>query len=269
MPKTEATAISYLEHLAVQIGSRPLGSKHNQMAAEFISSSFKTSGLQTELEEFHCPLWESSETRLELDGKRYVAAANTFAPPCDVAAHGVAVGTIAELEKVELTGRIAVLYGDLTAGSGLSVRTAYYFPERDRLVFKLLEEKHPAAVITIHSHPGSFQRLINDWQFPIPSATIPAEVGLQVLRQIGQPMRLRIESQQCPGNFGNVVGKKPGSRRERIVLCAHFDSITDAPGAIDNGSGVAVMLALAHVLARRDLPWAWNASRSTVTRMGA
>ena len=253
MNDTEAKTIELLEHLSVQIGSRPLGSKRNQVAAEFIQSTFAASGLETELEEFSCPLWDNSETRLELDGKRYVAAANIFAPSCDVAARGVAIGTVAELETAELSGHIAILYGDLTAGTGFSTRAAYYFPERDRQVFKLLEEKNPAAVITIHSHTGSLQRLISDWEFHIPSATVPAEVGLILLRQIDQPLRLRIESRQSPSHFSNIVANKPGARRERIVLCAHFDSIADAPGAIDNGSGVAVMLALAGALAQGDL----------------
>jgi aminopeptidase YwaD len=254
MSNTQAKALELLEYLSVQIGSRPLGSKRNQVAAEFIQSIFKTSGLQPELEQFACPLWENLETRLELDGKRYVAAANIFAPPCDIAARGAAVGTLTELESAELSGRIAILYGELTAGTGFSTRAAFYFPERDQQVFKLLEEKKPAAVITIHSHTGSLQRLISDWEFHIPSATVPAEVGLTLLRQIDQPFRLRIESRRSPSHFSNVVAKKPGARPERIVLCAHFDSIADAPGAIDNGSGVAVVLALAGALARRDLP---------------
>ena len=132
-------AIELLEHLTVRIGPRPLGSKRNQVAAEFIQSTFEASGLQTELEQFACPLWEVSETRLELDGKRFVAAANTFAPPCDIAARGVAMGTLAELEAAELSGHIAILYGDLTAGTGFSTSAAFYFPERDQQVFKLLE----------------------------------------------------------------------------------------------------------------------------------
>jgi aminopeptidase YwaD len=254
MGQAKATAVSRLEHLAVEIGPRPLGSKQNHAATDFVSSSLKASGLETALQEFICPLWENSETHFELGGKRYVAAANTFAPPCDVAARGVALGTLAELEKAELAGRIAVLYGDLTAGTGFSARAAYYFPERDRLVFKLLEEKKPAAVITIHSQPGSLQRLITDWEFPIPSLTVPAEVGLMLLGQIGQPLRLRIDSQQTPSCFSNVIGRKGGTRRERVVFCAHLDSIADAPGAIDNGSGVAVLLTLAEALAKREWP---------------
>jgi aminopeptidase YwaD len=254
MGQNEATAIGHLEHLAVEIGSRPLGSKRNQTATEFISSSFKMIGLETEIEQFACPLWENSETRFEIGGKRYVAAANTFSPACDVAARGIALGTVVELEQAELAGRIAILYGDLTAGNGFSVRKAYYIPERDQLVYKLLEEKKPAAVITIHLHPGSLERLITDWEFHIPSATVPAEVGLTLLGQIGQPLRLRIESQQSPSCFSNVVGRKAGKRRERIVICAHLDSIADAPGAIDNGSGVAILLTLGGALARRELP---------------
>jgi len=38
------------------------------------------------------------------------------------------------------------------------------------------------------------------------------------------------------------------------MLLAHFDTMHDTPGAIDNGSGVAVLLALAESLTRRHLP---------------
>jgi Zn-dependent M28 family amino/carboxypeptidase len=50
-----------------------------------------------------------------------------------------------------------------------------------------------------------------------------------------------------------VIGRLPGLRPERIVLCAHYDTKEDTPGAWDNASGTAALLTLAGRLSRRGL----------------
>jgi hypothetical protein len=54
----------------------------------------------------------------------------------------------------------------------------------------------------------------------------------------------------------NIEAERRGSRRpDRIfVIGAHYDSVDDSPGANDNASGVAVMLALACLNATSALP---------------
>ena len=254
MHNVETAAMKHLERLCVEIGPRPVGSKENQAAADYVRRAFESCGLDVEMQEFPCPVWEEKGTRLELNGERLVAAANAFSPPCDLAAPTVAMGTVAELEAAELRGRIGIMYGDLTKGTGLGVRGAAYFPERDQKIVGLLEAKRPTALITVHSKAGSLERLMRDPELPIPSATVPAEVGLTLLRRGGRPLRLRIDSRQSPSHFCNVVAAKAGARPERVVLLAHLDTTHDAPGAIDNGSGVAILLALAESLAQTDLP---------------
>jgi aminopeptidase YwaD len=248
----EAAAMRHLERLCVEIGPRPIGSRRNQAATDYIQNIFEASGLGVELQEFPCPAWEAKETRLELDGDRLDAAANVFSPPCDVVAPAKTVGTMAELEAAELAGRIAVMHGDLTKG-GLSARNGIYFPERDRRIMQLLEEKKPAALITVNSKVGHLERLIVDSEFPIPSVTVPAEVGLKLLRRGDQTLRLAIDSHRSPGLSCNVICRKAGNRPERVVLCAHFDTKLGTPGASDNGAGVAVLLTLAKSLAKREL----------------
>lgn len=49
----------------------------------------------------------------------------------------------------------------------------------------------------------------------------------------------------------NVVGTSPGEVREQIVIGAHRDVAGTAQGAEDNGSGTALMMELARVLANR------------------
>ena len=43
----------------------------------------------------------------------------------------------------------------------------------------------------------------------------------------------------------NIEGEIPGTHPEIILIGAHYDSVFGSPGANDNGSGVAAMLALA------------------------
>ena len=109
---------------------------------------------------------------LELDGERLVAAANAFSPSGEVAGRAVAVGTVAELEEADLEGRIGILYGDLTAGPLAAKGCTVYNPERDQQIVRLLEEKRPAALITVNPGLQCLTRVIEDWQLPIPSATV-------------------------------------------------------------------------------------------------
>jgi len=62
--------------------------------------------------------------------------------------------------------------------------------------------------------------------------------------------------------FFNVICRKPGAGADRRVVCAHFDSRTkapldsksEAPGANDNATGVAVLLECARLLSQIRLP---------------
>jgi Iap family predicted aminopeptidase len=164
----------------------------------------------------------------------------------------VAVGTVAELETAELEGRIGVLYGDLTKAP-LSPKSWFLKSEREDHVIRLLEAKRPAALITVQSRPGDLERVIVDWEFTIPSATVPARVGLAMLRERAPTLYLQIQSRQSPGHTCNVVARKAGQGAARVVLCAHYDTTIDTPGAVDNGGGVAILLALAQTLGGKEL----------------
>jgi aminopeptidase YwaD len=208
--------------------------------------------MEVERQDFACPAWEHVATRLEIDGQVVDAAANAYSPPCDVRAPTVPLGTLADLEAADLEGRICVLYGDL-ARAPLAAKLWFLRDERDARLVEVLEEKNPAALITVQTRRGALERLVEDWEFAIPSATVPARVGLALLQQPAMEVHLRIESRQSPGHTGNVVGRKAGERHEQIVLCAHYDTKIDTPGACDNGSGTAVLLALAQQLSWKEL----------------
>jgi hypothetical protein len=78
----------------------------------------------------------------------------------------------------------------------------------------------------------------------------------QYLMEFYQHIGLSVETQHFgDGNWPNVIATLPGTIEpdKIIILCAHFDSISDqpmtwAPGADDNGSGTATLMAAAEIL---------------------
>ena len=203
-PKGER-ALQVCQSLTDRIGPRPLGSATNQAASDYIYQQFLEMGLAPARQLFVCPEWISLGVSLQVNGKPLPAVVNSFSPPCDIEAGLSPISSLPELERVDLSDQIAVLYGDLTQGTGYSVRSAFYFPEKDQQVFNILEDKRPAAVITVHSKPGGNERLIRDWQFPIPSITVPADIGLELLLGYRCHAHLQIQSNRVggvqPGTF--------------------------------------------------------------------
>lgn len=253
MKDVEAILTEHLHTLSETIGERPGGSPANHEAARYISQIFQAAGWEVEEQSFPCPAWIGHQTTLKMNGRPLEAAANAYSPPCDVAGLITAVGTLAELESAELSGNIGLLFGDLCQAP-LSPKSWFLKSEKEDRLIKLLEEKQPLALLTVQTHPNGLERLIEDWEFDIPSATVSAEVGLALLKQDMSKVNLQIDSEQTKSSTANIVGRS-AIANGRVVLCAHHDTKIDTPGAYDNGSGVAVLLTLAQLLNPGDYPF--------------
>ncbi len=239
-----------MEHLSVQIGSRPIGSPANLAAADYISEVFKQSDLSVETQEIPCPDWIAEHTSLALNGEALEASANTFSPSCDISADTIPVCTLAELEAAEFTGKVLLFYGDLAQGE-LATKGGIYVSPHDGRILQLLEERRPAGIITVNPTLHARWRLIEDFDLDIPSVTVSAQSGLNLLKNPGVTVQMKIVARRSPSHTSNVIGKLKGQIPQRIVLCAHYDSKIDTPGAYDNAAGVGVLLTLAQTLSQR------------------
>ncbi len=246
--------MAHLQKLSVEIGPRYGGSQANHRAADYIVQQFTTAKLVVERQKFTCPNWTDSGTQLWLNGQTLPAVSNTFSPPCDVTATAVPVSTLAELEAAELAGRIAVLYGRLSQ-STLSAKSWFLISDEEKHLIELLEAKQPAALITVQQRSGDLERIIEDQDFLIPSATVNAEVGLKLLQAPEATLHLQINTSSTPGYSENIVGRTVAGGPEKVVLCAHYDTKVDTPGACDNGSGTAVLLTMAQTLSQHTFPF--------------
>jgi aminopeptidase YwaD len=242
--------LEHVKHLAVDIGSRPIGSTANLAAADYISDVFRQAGFTLEKQEFSCPEWIEEHSSLELNGELLEAFANTFSPPCNISAATIPVGTSAELESALMTGRILVFYGDM-AQTELATKGGIYISERDRRITQLLDERKPAGIITINPTLHARWRLIEDFDLDIPSVTVTAHSGLKLLKNPGAIVQMKIATRRLLSRTANMIGRLKGELPERIVLCAHYDSKVDTPGAYDNAAGVGVILTLAEILSQR------------------
>ena len=74
------------------------------------------------------------------------------------------------------------------------------------------------------------------------------EEGNRLLFSVGRTVSLSSISTRVPGKGCNVVASKGSPSGQRIVVTAHIDAKKGTPGAMDNASGVVVLLLLAELL---------------------
>ncbi|HRW04929.1 MAG TPA: M28 family metallopeptidase [Caldilineaceae bacterium] len=224
-------------------------------AADYIEEIFRTTKLTLQRQSYPCPAWSADECQLQIGGSTFDAIPNTYSPSCTVAAPLAVVRTLAELAAVDATNRILLLCGELTTDPIMSlVDHAIYLPERDCTIGQLLRQKAPKAIIAVNLSHRYNPILLEDIRLNIPSVTVSAEVGRCILQHSHLPITLKISSVMKPGETANLIGLTRSIGTHRIILCAHYDTKNGTPGAWDNASGVAALLALAEQYAVESPP---------------
>jgi aminopeptidase YwaD len=175
--------------------------------------------------------------------------------PCDVAGNVLPISTVAELESADIAGKIVLFYGDL-AKQPVAPLAWFLCGDRDRQIIERLTSAPPAALLCPPAVTLEYEQVTEDWALDIAAATISQEAVLRLLTHPQEAVELRIEARRYPAVARNIVARKraPGAD-QRVVLCAHFDTKINTPGATDNGASVAALLTLAEKIAGRDWPF--------------
>ena len=250
----------HLNFLTKTIGTRPKGSKANTEAAKYIEEHFIKCGLTITKQNFPSIKWDAKKTNLIIKNKTLPAVANGFCPSCNIHAPFVAVCNITQLEDTDFSGRILVLYGDLTKQELESKITdnPIYFPELSRKIYAAIEKTPPIALMMIH-HDEKITALHNDLNLNIPSITVPATTGKEILACDDKTkLKLSVVSNKSKAISSNIIGYLKGETPEKIVLCSHFDTKFYSPGAFDNGSGMSVLLTLAEILTKQQWKYSFE-----------
>lgn len=239
-----------LEMLSVTIGSRPAGSEGQRRSEEYITAQLSRLGLAVEVQRTDCPVWHANGVSLRLGGRQFEALANPFSPACSVSGPLVCLQTLADLQQASLAGRIAVLRGELTAAAYMPRNFDLFRDEMQDAAIAALEEKQPLAVITVSRHDAPIP-LMEDAAFTLPTVAVSREAGQALTAAQGQTAQLVVDSARQEGNAATIVARGSAVADGRVVVCAHYDTKRQTPGAIDNASGVAAVLTMARLLHHR------------------
>lgn len=243
-----------LTELCIKIGNRHVGSIGNKKATRYVSERLASSGFIIESSEFKCIDWKYEGVVLNVADDEIEAFISPYSSSCEIKSYFDTASNVHELSKKNFTNKIAVLHGDLCKEQLMPKNFAFYNPESHKEIIQLLEEKKPNAIIAITSYNPELAGacypfpLIEDGDFDIPSIYMTEEQGEKILNQLGSQIYLKIESERMPSNGYNVIGKKGKRSNPSIVFCAHVDTKKGTSGALDNGTGVSMLLTLADLL---------------------
>ena len=254
MDTLSARIDAYLRELTSH-PDRHVGGPGNRAATQMFAERIAPVGFDVARTQFDCIEWEYGDTALEAGGERYEAHAGPYSLSCDLRSPLTSASTVEELESGTIRDTIALLRGDIARGQLMPKNFTFYNPEGHRRIIRALEEHAPAAVLAATGKDpqlvgGQYPfPLFEDGDFDIPSAYMKDVDGERLLSHVGTEVVLRIDSRRVPTTAEHVVATREGNAPGRIVVFAHIDSRKGSPGALDNASGVAVLLGLAELLA--------------------
>ena len=249
-----AHAAEILQTLCIEIPTREVGTAGNRRAADYFADTIAMYDFETSRQEFDCLEWVHGAAELSVEGESYQVQISPYSLGCSLHAPLATVETAAELASVDLNDKILLLHGEIAREQLMPKNFPFYNPEHHQEIYHLLEEKAPLAIISATSRNPETAGgvypfpLIEDGDFNIPTATMTDLEGERLLKAAGGVATLRIDSQRVPAKGYNVIARKGTHMDRRVVVCAHIDAKPNTPGAIDNGTGVTVLLLLAELL---------------------
>ena len=245
-----ARAHQHVDVLAGQIGSRPAGSANYEQAVQYAVDQFRQWGYQPYLQTFPVETYDDrgSQVTLTASGENVAATSLQYSPGGQVEAPLVSagLGRPEDLTGLDLQGKIA-----LVKRGGLRFSDKVDNVAAAGAVGVLVYNDSSGAVQGSLTGPG-----------PIPAVTLSDTDGQHLLDLLaaGQAVvvRLTVDASIEQRSATNVVADKPARdpAARGVVVGAHLDSVPAGPGANDNGSGSALVLELAQVLATREEPFA-------------
>ena len=257
-PTLSKNAEIYLQKLCTEIENRCVGSAGNRQATDYFAEKMSAFGFRTESPGFDCIDWTHGEIELHVDGRPFTVSPSPYTIRCDLTMPLAVATTLEELKAMDVAGKILLLRGEIAKEQLMPKNFSFYNPESHQQIIAMLEEKAPAAIISATKRDPALAGgiypfpLIEDGDFDISSVYTTDEEGAQIAALEGELVRLKFEATRRPSKGCNVVASKGMDPASKIVIFAHIDAKINTPGALDNATGVIVLLLLAELLSDKS-----------------
>ncbi|WP_438267045.1 M28 family peptidase [Haladaptatus salinisoli] len=243
--------LTKLTELEDRMGGHP----GERRAAELVADGFERAGARNvRTESFEMNRWSRGSARLAVTDpveRSFETIALPYSPAGD--AHGELVdvghGMPDEIDEKDVAGKIAVASTTTPAGS--------------RFIHRMEKFGYAAAAgaegFVFHNHvPGQLPptgSLTFGDETAIPGVGVSEETGawLTEYADRGATARLTVDAETTAGTSHNAVAELGPETDDEIVVVAHHDAHDISEGALDNGCGITVVVAAAHLLAEMNL----------------
>ncbi len=265
----ESDAYRLVESLSVKVGPRFAGTAGDRAAVAWAVETMRSIGFDTvRTQSVAVPRWErgTMEARVVAPYPQPLVAlalgGSVGTPEAGITAPVVRVESLADLTALpdsQVEGRI-VFIDAYTRRSRDA--TGYVESRPARSSGPAVASRKGAVAAVVRSVGTSTSRLAHtgatrfpDGVTPIPAAALsPADADLLTAQlRSGETVRLylKMSSRALPdGVSANVIGeiRGQGSANEIVLLGAHLDSWDVGTGAVDDGTGVAIVLEVARLI---------------------
>lgn len=235
-----------MENFEVLFRERPIGSGNNLELVNFLSRGMAQCSFEVESIPLKCKTWGKGSSSLERARVSFDICPGPFSPGFEgVVSQLIYADSIDFLKTEDIRGKFLLLFGDICKEPLMPKDFPFYYPEEHKALIDLLEEKKPAVVVAATGqHPMSGENpfpLFEDGNFSIPNAFMSAE-SVRELFHLKGPVNLLLNSEVKDVDSQQLIGRKTGQGKKKVVICAHMDTKYGTPGAIDNGAGVMALL---------------------------
>lgn len=264
----DTTAYDYVASLTTEVGERLAGTEAAARARDWGVAKLKSLGFSdVHVEPFTITAWVRGPEKAEVTAP-YPQSLSIIGlggsvptPPGGVEAEVVVFATYADLLAAplgSLTGKIAVVtqpmpraqdgagYGALNPNRRAGPSEAARRGAIAYLVRSLATGESRAP------HTGALNYKPDVPQIPAAALSVVDAELLDRMAALGKPIRIRLslESHTVPNAPAwSVVGEIPGTEHpdQLVVVGGHLDSWDPGQGAIDDGAGMAIAVAAAHL----------------------
>lgn len=240
------------------IDDRMAGSPGEREAAELIAETLEEIGVRdVSIDTFDIQRWRRGDCTLQLSepvDRSFEAIALPYSPPGTIEGELVDVGygTPDEIDDAPVEGRIAV-------ASTTTPRDARFIHRMETFGYAI--EAGAIGFLFANHVPGQLPptgSLTFGREADAIAAGVSHETG-EWLREYAANTRgptgrvvLGVDAETGPGESQNVLGRLGPETDEELLLFAHYDAHDIGEGALDNGCGVATVVAAAEILAAAE-----------------
>jgi aminopeptidase YwaD len=250
---TEKAAL-HLQELCDVIGERRVGGIGNREATAYVEKVLRELCWETETSPLQVIDWQSEGATLTCQGHEFTVFSSPYSLGCDVSGELVAIDRMEQLKETNFRDKILLLHGEITAEQVAPKNFPFWNPEEHQQLISQLENGSPKALICATGHNAAIAGgaypfpLFEDGDFHIPSVYMKDSEGVKLLSCVGKTVALASHARRIPETAYHVIGRNSSRKEGRIVISAHIDTKIGTPGALDNGTGVTVLLLLAALM---------------------